>query len=156
MVNKTVFMRSSETGEVFSTALPEYHADCENLGSGEKGKQARNEYCRAELRRMLKPKDVVYTVLRHRSASGMYREIGLFIVQDGELRNIDSLSADAMGYKRGKTGGLKVGGCGMDMGYHLVHTLGHYLWPNGTPEPHGMRNGEPDSAGGYALRHEWI
>lgn len=156
MANKTVFMRDPQTGEVFSTARPEYHADCENLGGGETGKQARKEYCRAELRNILKPGDKVYTVLRNRAASGMSREISLFIIQNGELRNIDSLAADAMGYKRGKSGGLKVGGCGMDMGFHLVYTLGYCLWPNGTPEPHGERNGEPDSSGGYTLKHEWI
>lgn len=51
---------------------------------------------------------------------------------------------------------IKIGGCGMDMGFALVYELGMKLWPDGTPEPHGQRNGEPDSNGGYALRQRWI
>jgi hypothetical protein len=53
-------------------------------------------------------------------------------------------------------GGIKIGGCGMDMGFDLVYSLGATLWPNGTRKPHGTRNGEPDSAGGYALNHRWM
>lgn len=44
----------------------------------------------------------------------------------------------------------------MDMGFHVVYALGSALWPDGTPAPHGTRNGEPDTAGGYALKHEWL
>lgn len=53
-------------------------------------------------------------------------------------------------------GGIKVSGCGMDMGFHTVYTLGAMLWPKGTKKPHGTRNGEPDTAGGYALKSEWL
>lgn len=28
--------------------------------------------------------------------------------------------------------------------------------PNGTDKPHGRRNGEPDSSGGYALKSRWM
>ena len=52
--------------------------------------------------------------------------------------------------------GLVVGGCGMDMGLHVIYTLGAALWPKGTPEPHGTRNGVLDSDGGYALKSEWL
>jgi hypothetical protein len=47
-------------------------------------------------------------------------------------------------------------GAGMDMGFELVYRLGQAMWPNGTPEPHGTRNGQPDSDGGYALEHKWL
>jgi hypothetical protein len=52
--------------------------------------------------------------------------------------------------------GIVVGGCGMDMGFHLVYNLGATLWPKGTEKPHGTRNGEPDTSGGYALKSRWI
>lgn len=55
-----------------------------------------------------------------------------------------------------RDGGIKVGGCGMDMGFKLVYALGYALWPNGTRKPHSTRNGEPDHAGGWALKHRWI
>ena len=53
-------------------------------------------------------------------------------------------------------GGVVITGCGMDMGFELVYRLGMALWPDGTKEPHGTRNGEPDSHGGYALKHQWL
>ena len=56
--------------------------------------------------------------------------------------------------KIGKHGGLVVGGCGFDAGFEVVYNLGSLLWPNGTPEPHGTRNREPDSTGGYALKQD--
>jgi hypothetical protein len=40
--------------------------------------------------------------------------------------------------------GYKVGGCGMDMGFHLVYTLASVLFP------------EDRKTGGYKLNHEWI
>jgi len=43
-----------------------------------------------------------------------------------------------------------------DMGFQIVYQLGQRMWPDGTPKPHGRRNGQPDSAGGYALKHQWL
>ena len=53
--------------------------------------------------------------------------------------NSNDITWDVMhvlGYRRSdKTGGLRVSGCGMDMGFHVVYNLGYVLWPDGTPEP---------------------
>lgn len=153
---KPTYMRSP-TGEVFRTSNPEYHKECENLGAGAKGFAARQDYARTELRKIIKAKQTIYTNLRHVSKSGMSRSISLFIVQKGQIRNIDCLAADAMGRNLAANGpGIAVGGCGMDMGFSLVYSLGRALWPKGTRRPHGTRNGVPDTDGGYALRHEWI
>ena len=110
---------------------------------------------------MIKPGQTIHCVLRRVSASGMARDISLFIIQKGELRNIDSLAADATGHNMAANGpGIKMTGCGMDMGFALVYSLGAALWPNGTKKPHGTRNGAPDSApdsaGGYALKSNWL
>lgn len=159
-MSKTYYMRTS-TGEVFTTSNHEWHAGCENLGTGAKGKAARQEYARAELRKLVKPGHRIYCVLRSVSKSGMSRCISLFIIQPASkgnpagLRNIDSLVSDAIGWALTPEG-IRVNGCGMDAGFHLVYTLGSALWPNGTRNPHGTRNGKPDRAGGYALKHEWI
>lgn len=103
------------------------------------------------------PGDTVYTVLRHVSPSGMTRWLDLYVIRDGEPLRMTWSVANALGwtYDR-KREALKVGGCGMDMGFHAVYTLGSVLWREGTPEPHGRRNGQPDSAGGYALKHRWM
>ena len=71
--------------------------------------------------------------------------------------SISAVMARANGYTVDKDrGGLKIPGGGMDMGFSVVYGLGHALWPNGTPKPHGTRNGEPDSEGGYAIGHRWL
>ena len=131
------------------------------LTKAEHEKAMRQNAC-SELRELLKPGSIVYTTVRHVSASGMSRRITCAIgsANDGGkgfgVRNIDWLVARATGNKVHVNGGIVMGGCGMDMGFALVYSLGSALWPEGTPEPHGMRNGQPDTAGGYALRQEWL
>ena len=151
------FYLRSPAGVVFSSVHPEFHKDCENLGPGAKGKAARAEYCKAELRALLVPGAKVYCILRSVSAYSVSRSISLYVQKsDGDMRNIDSLSADALGYKLAKQAGVMVSGCGMDVGFHLVSSLGCALWPDGTGTPHGIRNGQLDTAGGYALEHVWL
>jgi hypothetical protein len=118
------------------------------------GKRKYREQARVELLKRLKPGDRVYTVLRHTSKSGMQRQISLFYTKYDEIRNIDWYVATLLDLPR--KSGVVINGCGTDMGLEMVHVLGHALWPDGTPEPHGMRNGEPDSSGGYALKQSWI
>ena len=122
-------------------------------------KQSEREKMEAKERllEILKPGTTIYTMLKHVSASGMSRSIQLKIVQDGDICDISYYAARAMGDKiDSKHGGIRVAGCGMDMGFHLVYNLGAALWPQGTDKPHGTRNGEPDRDGGYALNQRWI
>lgn len=115
-----------------------------------------------ELREMLKPGDRVYTVLRHRSASGMSRSIDLFIVRENQLARITWLIARALGDTIDQNhGGIKVAGCGMDAGFEVVYNLGRVLFPQGFDLPEGAygRNGDTsghDTDGGYALKQEWL
>lgn len=132
-------------------------ADSVRLTNAE-GKAAMQEQAKAELRKILKPGQTVYCILNHVSSSGMSRSISLAIGgAKGEIRKLDYLVARANGeHIDDKHGGLKVSGCGMDMGFHLVYNLGSMLWPNGTKKPHGSRNGAPDRDGGYALKSTWL
>ena len=110
-----------------------------------------------ELRSMLKPGDTVYTRLEHVSRSGMMRVINLFVIRDNEPLRITWTACAATGTAyNDKHEGMRMDGCGMDMGFAAVYHLGSVLWPDGTPEPHGTRNGEPDRDGGYALKHRWM
>jgi hypothetical protein len=111
---------------------------------------------RDKLHELLKPGDVVTTVLFHVSASGMSRDIGVIIAREDRVIDITWQVAQALDYPLAKKQGLRVSGCGMDMGFHIVYALGSTLWPDGTKEPHGTRNGEPDRDGGYALKQEWL
>lgn len=119
-----------------------------------KTSQRRKDECRAALLEILKPGDTVVCVLRSAARSGMSRRIDIYKVEGGDMRYLSNLAADLLEYRN--DGGVVMTGCGMDMGFALVYELGAHLWPNGTPEPHGRRNGEPDSAGGYALKHRWL
>lgn len=80
-----------------------------------------------KLRAMLKPGDTVRTILRHVSRSGMSREVSP--VFDGE--DIGWLVSRAIGSPIGPHGGVKMGGCGTDMGFALVYELSYALWPEG-------------------------
>lgn len=111
----------------------------------------------AELRKRLKPGDRIYAIVRHVSRSGMQRSISLTIARKGEIESLDFWASRALDLRIDrKNGGIKIDGCGMDMGFQLVYMLGSALWPHGTSKPHGRRNGEPDSTGGYALKHVWL
>lgn len=113
------------------------------------------EKSRTYLLRMLEPGNTVYTVLRNVSRSGMSRRIDLYKAEGDDIVSLSRAAAVVMGDPIQKDG-IKVSGCGMDMGFHLVYNLGAALWPQGTDKPHGTRNGEPDSDGGYALKQRWL
>jgi len=109
------------------------------------------------LREELKPGDTIYTINRHVSRSGMMRHISCFIVgDDKKICEIDWLIARTGLFKRAKDDGLIVGGCGMDMHYHIVYELGRVLYPQGfklAKNQYG-RNGDKsgyDKDGGYAF-----
>lgn len=125
--------------------------------------KTRQEYIR-DLRKTLKPGTRVYTVLRSASRSGMSRRIDLYTVRKGQLAFLTGSVAYALnepGYFGSKGRGLRVNGCGMDMGFHIVYSLSRVLYPKGYKLPRGKigRNGDTsgfDSDGGYALEHACI
>jgi hypothetical protein len=62
-------------------------------------------------------------------------------------------------FKRdGKREGLRVSGCGMDMGFDIVYNLGRFLFPKGDGKTVTGRNGDtkPETDGGYLLKQEWL
>ncbi len=125
---------------------------------------------RAELLKILSPGDTVYTILRHVSKSGMTRHIDVYTIQDNRMVYLTAYVSKACGIRRlpasASLWSLVVGGCGMDMGYHVVYSLGRALWPDGAMSAlHSgdrtftkNRNGDtgPETDGGYMLRHAWI
>jgi len=119
------------------------------------------ERCLAELHKILKPGDTVHTILDHVSRSGMSRDIRVIVMKTDDkgepyILHPNYLVSQVLGVPQAKRDGLKMGGCGMDMGFQLVYCLGAAMWPKGTAKPHGTRNGEPDSDGGYALKQRWL
>lgn len=146
-----------------------------------KQSEAQRSEALEHLRSWLKPGDTIYTILRHVSRSGMQREISLYAMIDGRMQWLDGVARHVLGMRIGRHEGLIVGGCGMDMGFHLVYNLAVALWPEGfgcvgqecssndhsngdrdytlhgengagTLEPHQHWHRE----GGYALRQRWL
>ena len=147
-----------------------------------KAEEAERKECIETLRALLPPGTKVYTILRHVSKSGMMREISVKAINgDGDMMNLDYYVSRVVGDPIGKHGGVRVTGCGMDMGFDLVYVLSCHLYPDGFGVPsagkkirpatkeeaarlvkrglkfHG-RNGDAsgwDNDGGYALIQSW-
>ena len=136
-----------ENGLVFETEHPEFHPDGKRLSKAA-GIEKRKAWARARLLELLKHGDTVYTILRHVSGSGMSRRIDVYTIKDGKPQYLSGYAAGLIGWKLHDKGGIVVGGCGMDMGFHLVYTLSAVLFKDNPVE------GRTHS--GYELRHEWL
>ncbi len=91
----------------------------------------RRQECIDHLMKFLEPGDTIYTKLDHVSRSGMYRVIRLYVIKDNTPIWLTRPIADLLeGYDE-RHDGAKAHGCGMDLGFHLVHNLGYVLFPNG-------------------------
>ncbi len=138
-------------------------------------KVSKEEYERVktELKGLLKPGDTVFTKLNHVSRSGMSRDISLFIFRDNEPRLLDYDASILTGYPLSKNEGIRIGGCGMDMGFALVYDLSHCLYGDGYECIEGKEPNkrcpsnfhvntrdktlkEPIHKDGYALNHRWL
>ena len=94
----------------------------------------------SKLKKFIPPNDTVYTILKNVSQSGMYRHIQVIVIKDNKPINLSYWIADYLEWSyKDKTYSIGVGGCGMDMGFHLVYTLSRSLFDDG-----------------YSLRHEWL
>lgn len=135
-----------------------------------KAQQADIDEARNTLREWLPPGSEVLTTVTHVARSGMQRSIKLFrtYVEDGKahIQEITWLAARALNDRIDeKNGGIKVGGCGMDMGFNIVYNLGWALYPKGgsldatsaTRRHQAERAGETEEKdGGYLLKQRWL
>lgn len=101
-----------------------------------------------ELKRIVSKGDTIYFIVKNVSNSGMFRHIDFYHFgikdefeegQDRIIRHcLTMLMCDALGYRfKNKTRCMGVSGGGMDMGFHVIHQLGHELFDDG-----------------YALKHQ--
>jgi hypothetical protein len=105
------------------------------------------ERAREDLRALMAGDEspVIGTILRHCSASGMSRDISVYYKET----NITYLAAIAMGDKVKNSKGfnaIRVTGCGMDMGFHLVYNLSITLF---SPDKY-------DHESAYRLKQRWL
>lgn len=138
------------------------------------------------LRKWIKPGDTVHTIVDHVSRSGMSRTIRVVLIKDSDATHPNHAISTLLGYPRAKRGdGFNVGGCGMDMGFHVVHSLGYALFGEEASKGTGKEANElrraigevtkfylcqggaempdwrkPDQrwfgAAGYAFKHRWL
>lgn len=83
----------------------------------------------------------IYLILRHVSQSGMSRVIDMVVFRNGQPRYLHSLADDPRFTFRydSRRDGFKVQGAGMDMGFHLVYSLGQSF-----------------KGDGYYFTHRWL
>ena len=96
------------------------------------------------LKEEIKKGDTLYTQLNHVSQSGMTRHISVRQIKKNYPLDWTRLVSIALDWKEAKNrfgnyNGIKVGGCGMDMGFHLIYTLSNVLYNDG-----------------YAIKHSWL
>lgn len=128
----------------------------------------------AVLHETIKPGDTLYCTTCHVSRSGMMRKIKIFSAscekeyENGKpigtrpaVRNISFRVAKALGWRFDERwDAIDVHGCGMDMHFHTVYTLGSALFPKGGDLKLSPRRAQEERAGekierdgGYLLKH---
>jgi hypothetical protein len=91
-------------------------------------------------------KPTIYTVLRGVSSSGMSRDISLIYIKNNDPYFITYSASLALGDRLVNKNGsdaIRVHGCGMDMGFHLVYSLSSVLFAG-------------QERAGYVLSHRWL
>ena len=137
--------------------------------------------CRTHLREMLTPGQAIYTA-DVSTGSGPRALVRLYVVHCGELRDITSLAARAMGEsitwpRNGDKGGIAFGGYGYSKEFQAVYSLGRSLYPdgvrcagdlksmprcrsndhsNGDPKGYSRAKGHVHRDGGYTYSQESI
>ena len=114
------------------------------MTNAEKSEQAE---ATARLLEWVKPGDTLYTQVKNVSRSGMSRVIQVIQLENNEPRYLGYNVAQALGwsYDR-KREGVKVSGCGMDMGFHLIYELSVKLFCT--------EGYDHDKA--YSLKQRWL
>tara|TARA_R100001460_G_scaffold56738_2_gene96446 strand:- start:619 stop:924 length:306 start_codon:yes stop_codon:yes gene_type:complete len=93
-----------------------------------------------KLKEAIKEGDTLWTQLHHVTKSGMTRYIGVRFLKDDYPYTYTYYVAKALDWKMSdKYEGVKVVGCGMDMGFHLIYSLSHALYGDG-----------------YAIKQRWL
>ena len=97
--------------------------------------------------------DTIYTVLRSVAPSGMSRTMSLKVAKNGKILDLTYYASVVLDYPLVEVNGsraIRVGGCGMDMGFHAVYSLSRVLFRD-------KYEGQPDAVdAGYSLSQAWL
>ena len=93
-----------------------------------------------KLKEAIKEGDTLYTQLEHVTKSGMTRFIKVRKIEDDYPYDYTGLVAKALDWTYSERYlAIKVSGCGMDMGFHLIYSLSSVLHDDG-----------------YAINQRWL
>lgn len=110
-------------------------------------------------------KPVLYTKCVYVSSSGMMRHIDVYFMKENKPIYLNWYIEKLGTYKRGRfdaknSDSLRVGGCGIDMGFHVVYGLSHQVFKGLDFAQFKIkgRNGEQyeTSDEGYLLTQRWF
>ncbi len=112
------------------------------------------------LRKAMRKGSTVYVTVGHVAKSGMSHTIHVRTMTRNAPLQWDWHVARVLGLTL-TDDGVRIGGCGMDMGFYIVYQLGRKLWPKGSKLPKGARGRNGDTSGfekdgGYLLTHRWL
>jgi len=164
-----MYYRNLLTGNVFESDSPNYFGASNRTEDGQPiyEKITKKDFDAAEraadiayFRALFPVGSRVATSVAHVARSGMSRSIKVYACEDGVISDVSWRVARLLRDRFDNTnGGVKMGGCGMDMCFALVYNLGRTLYPEGFKVEGRGRNGDMsghDNDGGYALRHYTI
>jgi alpha-galactosidase/6-phospho-beta-glucosidase family protein len=84
----------------------------------------------------------------------MSRRLNIYTVLDGKIINITWHVANVLEYRYNQEKeSMVVGGCGMDMGYHIVYSLSRVLGVHTTYQEEDTDGLRGDC---YGLNHRWL
>jgi hypothetical protein len=110
----------------------------------EQDRESARAYLLSILNKQNKP--TLYTNLKSVSSSGMSRDMKVLAVVESEIVDITyyvgKLDIGTIKERNGQRV-IRVGGCGMDMGFHVVYSVSSMLYGY-------------EERGAYTIRHEWI
>ena len=98
--------------------------------------------------------DTIYTVLRSVAPSGMSRTMSLKVATDkGVIQDLTYYASIVLDYPLVEVNGsraIRVGGAGMDLGFHVVYSLARVLFRD-------KYEGQPEAVdAGYSLSQAWL
>jgi hypothetical protein len=97
--------------------------------------------------------DTIYTVLRSVAPSGMSRTMSLKVAREGKILDLTYYASVVLDYPLVEVNGsraLRVGGAGMDFGFHVVYSLARVLFRD-------KYEGQPQAVdAGYSLDQAWL
>lgn len=116
--------------------------------------ETESDEARIELKKLfVKANYKAYTILRSVSKSGMFRRISVLLFIDNEPFFVDYLISRLGHYKRDtKNEGLRVSGCGMDMGFDVVYNTSRAVFIDEVENEKLIHRKD----GGYVVSHRWL